>query len=94
MILDLFRKAVGQARESSHGHPHREILAFHVAGRDEFLFGLAQSNDLLTPGADCRAVALLPLGILAVVLHELRVVDLISEGVDDRVEVDLVAVCG
>jgi len=32
MVVHLFGEGVGQAREAAHAHPHREVLALHVAG--------------------------------------------------------------
>lgn len=40
-ILYLFTKAVGQAREASHGHTHRQILPLDVARGNVHILGIA-----------------------------------------------------
>ena len=94
VVLDLLGEAIREPGESAHPHPHREILALDVAGTDMRHLWIAKPDDLLAAVADCRAVALLPFGGVAEVLHELRVVNLVGEGIDDGIEVDLVAVRG
>jgi hypothetical protein len=34
VILDLFREGVRQPREAAHAHPHIEVLALDIRGRD------------------------------------------------------------
>lgn len=52
VVLDFLGEPVGQAGEPAHGHPHGEILALDVAGRDELHFGFPDADHLLTAGAD------------------------------------------
>ena len=92
VVLDLLGETVGQPREPAHTHPHGEVLPLHVARTDELFFGLAKADDLLAAVADRRAVAFLPFRGIAEVLHELRVINLIGEGVDHSIQIDLVAV--
>ena len=42
-VVDLLRERVGQPREPAHGHPHREVQPFDVAGRD--VLGIRISGD-------------------------------------------------
>jgi hypothetical protein len=34
VIVDLLRESIGQASEPAHVHPHVEVLAFNLTGRD------------------------------------------------------------
>ena len=52
VVLDLLGEAVGQAREASHSHPHREVLTLDVGRADERVVGIASDETLLDPGAD------------------------------------------
>jgi hypothetical protein len=45
MVVDLLRKSIGQASEATHIHPHVEVLAFDVAGRNMRLIGAANPFD-------------------------------------------------
>jgi hypothetical protein len=40
VIVDLLREGVGQPRETAHSHPHRQILALDVTGRDVLPVGV------------------------------------------------------
>jgi hypothetical protein len=46
-VLDLLREGIGQARETAHGHVHRQILALHKACRNMSLIGASGHHDLL-----------------------------------------------
>jgi Fic family protein len=84
VLLEIPAESVGQARDPTNAHAHREIGALDVGGRD--LLGVRAADDLAGrgSGADCRAVT--NRGALrgrAVVLDQLREVDSLSEGILD-----------
>ena len=67
------REGVGQPREASHAHPHREVLPLDVAGADVRRIGIARDLDFPRPRALGWAVARLGLSsLIAVELHEPR----------------------
>src|SRR5690349_9880616 len=41
MVLDLLRECVGQPREATNGHPHRQVLALNVGRADMARIGVA-----------------------------------------------------
>jgi hypothetical protein len=94
VILDLLREAVRQAGESPDLHPHREILPLYEAGRDVVRIGAPDHLNALSCRALRGAVPLLPLGMVAVDLDELRVVDSARERVNHGPQIHLVAVGG
>jgi hypothetical protein len=57
VVLDLLRKAVGQARKPAHGHPHREVLPFHVTGADMLQIRIAEDRNLFRGNEVCGAIA-------------------------------------
>lgn len=83
MVVDLLRETIRQASEAPHIHPHREILAFHVAGADVLRVGIADDRYLFAARAFRRAVALLGFRIVAESLDKLRVVYIVREGVNN-----------
>jgi len=92
MVIDLFAESICQARESSHTHPHGEILSLNITRGDVLRIGIAQDSLRDCAKTLRRAVALLSFRIVAVKLHKLRVVDLIRKSIDDGVQIHLVAV--
>ena len=79
VIVDLFRESIGQTSEAPHVHSHVEILPFDVAGRHVSRIGIANDSLPESPKTLRRAVALLSLRIVAVDLHQLRVIDIAGE---------------
>jgi hypothetical protein len=81
-------------------HPHGQVLPLGVAGRDVRRVRLAGDRRLARPDALPRTVAPLrrtrrTLGWRgAVELHQHRIVDVVAEGVLDRLQVGAVAVAG
>ena len=55
-VINLFAEPVGQTRESTHGHAHREVLALNVACGDVARVGLARDNRRLRPDAGCSEI--------------------------------------
>src|ERR1022692_836263 len=94
VVLDFLGEAIRQASEPTHGHPHREVRAFDVAGRDVSRIGIA--HDRYGAGTDALrgAVALLFRAIRPVHLDEHGVVDLRPEAILHGIQIGLVAVCG
>ena len=92
--LDLFREAIGQAREAAHVHPHREVLALHKRRGNVARVGKAfhrgprRAHKLR--GGVASAARLAAAGT-AVDLIEDRVVH-VTERIFDRVQVDAKAV--
>lgn len=93
VIVDFLRERVGEPGEAAHLHPHREVLALDVAGRD-----VAESRPAVDDGWDRadagrRAVApAVALRIVAVELDQHRVVDVGAERERDGFQVDAMAV--
>ena len=56
VVLDLLAKAIGQAREAPHGHPHRQVLALDVGRGHIRLDRVAGDLDLLGTFVLARAV--------------------------------------
>lgn len=94
VIFNLLAVRIGQAGEPAHIHPHVEILALHKAGADVLRFWAADDVDAFGAKTFVWAVALLPFGIVAVNLHQLRVVDVRRERIRYSRQIHLVAVRG
>lgn len=94
VILNLLTEGVRQAGESAHVHPHIEVLPLHVAGADVFMVRGADNVYALGAQTLCRAVAFLPVRIVAVDFHQLRVVHVLRERIGHSHQVHLVAVRG
>ena len=90
--LDLLREGIRQAREPAHGHADRQVLAFHERRADVLRVRVSKDSYPLRTRADRRTVPFLALGFIAIVLHELGIIDLIGEGVDNGIQVELEAV--
>lgn len=48
VVLDLLGQSIGKPGKALHLHPHRELLALDVAGRDVLRIGLAHDSLPLT----------------------------------------------
>jgi hypothetical protein len=94
MVLDLFGEAIREPREPAHGHSHRQILTFDIAGADELFFGVADHRLLFAADALCWAVPLLTFGIIAVDLNQHGVVNLVLERIDNRIDINLHSIRG
>ena len=70
VVLDLLRERIGQAREAAHRHPHRQVLALDVAGRDVLAVRVARDDLAVDTEALRRAVPLLAFGIVPVNLGQ------------------------
>src|ERR1022692_2292406 len=94
VIVELLAEGVRQPGEPPHVHPHVEILPLNVGRAD--MFGIGRTNDRLSLGPKKlrRAVTGCSLGIAALDLDQLRVIDILSEGIGDGGQVHLVAVRG
>jgi hypothetical protein len=44
IVLEFLRERIGKPRKSGHVHPHREVTALNVAGRDMGLIGIADPH--------------------------------------------------
>jgi hypothetical protein len=51
VILNFLAKPVGEPRETAHGHPHCEVLAFKVGCVDVLAVGIASGNLALASSA-------------------------------------------
>jgi len=93
-VVNLLTERIGQSGEAPHLHSHVEILALYVAGRNVCLIRVA--DDFYALGAQTLrgAVALLPFRIVAINLHQLCVVDLISKRVGNGSQIHPMAVRG
>src|SRR5436305_326666 len=89
-VLDFAAEPVGEPREAPHPHPHRQVLALDVAGRDPAGVGVALDDPPLGPDADRGAV----FADLAarVLLLDLSPVHVVPEGRPYRPFVDPVAI--
>ena len=94
VIFELLTEGIRQPGEPAHVHPHVEILSLDVGRADVLRVG--RTDDRLSLGAKTlrRAVTGRPLGIAAVDLNQLRVVDILSESIGDGSQVHLVSVRG
>src|ERR1039457_2025426 len=94
VVVELLTEGVRQSSEAPHIHPHVEVLAFHVTGADVFRIGGTDDSIASGPKTLRRAVALLPLGIVAEYFDQLRVIDFGSERVRYGCQIHFVAVRG
>src|ERR1039458_7010524 len=94
VIFELLAKGVRQPGEASHIHPHIEILSLNVGRADMLLAG--RTDNSLSLGAKTlrRAVTGCSLGIVAIYLDLLSVIDIIREGIRDGGQIHLMAVRG
>src|SRR5579862_5497444 len=97
-VLQLLGEGVGQPRESSHPHPHRQVLPLDVAGRNVVGVRVAGDDLGLLAEADGRGVAARPRaagsGRGREDLDQLGVVNVALECVTDSGQVKVVAVRG
>ena len=92
VVLKFLGESVSQPGESAVSHADGEILPLHVAGANMLPVGRAPHRVLFAGDASGWAVPLLALGIGAVNLNNLRIVNHPSESLDNRQEVHLVAI--
>lgn len=93
VVLDFLRERISKSSKAPHGHPHSEVLAFDVAGRDVLHIGVANLGFFVAPSADSRAVSgFAGPGIGTVDFVKDGIVDIVLEGIKDRIQVNLVAV--
>src|ERR1022692_2901755 len=62
MVLDFFTERIRQSREPAHGHPHREILAFDIAGAD--MLGVWVPHHRVAFAGDAFRRAVAPLSVV------------------------------
>lgn len=94
MVVKFLTEGIRQSGKSTHVHSHVQILALYVAGRDMAKIGSTDQLDSFGPKTLRGAVTLLPFGIVAEDLDQLRVVDPFAEGVRHGSQVHLVPVRG
>ena len=94
MVFYFLRERIRKPGESPHSHTHREVLPLDVTGGDVLRVGIAGLGFFLAAGADCRTVSLLFTGIGTVDLYQHRVVDIATEAVRNRRQVEFQSVCG
>src|SRR5260370_24786517 len=79
MVLDLLAESIRKSCKSPHRQPHCEVLPLHVTRADMVWIGVAVDYMAFAANAISRAITLLPLWIVAVKLHQLRVVNVAAE---------------
>jgi hypothetical protein len=94
VIVEFLTKGICQPGEPSHVHPHIGILPFNVGRADMLLVWRTDNVRSFSPKTLRRAVTGCSLGIAAVDLDRLSVVDILCEGVRDGGQVHLVAIRG
>jgi hypothetical protein len=92
MVFELLGKTIRQARKATHPHPHREVLAFDVAGADVPVVRISAHYFHAAPDALRRGIPGRVLWGSAVDLLKLRVIAIHSKCTLDRFEVSLKAV--
>ena len=80
-IFDLLTEGICQSRESSHRHPHGEILAFNIAGGDVVWIRISVNYFGLAANTLSRAVSLFGFRITSVKLLDLSEIQISAEGV-------------
>jgi len=93
-IVNLLGEGIGEPSEAPHLHPHREILALHVASRNVFGIRIAGKRRPSATGALRRAIARLRLTVIAVQLHQHGVGDLRAKRAVHCVGIGAVSICG
>jgi len=91
-ILNLLGKRISQPSEPANSHANRRIVSFDVACVDVLWIGIAGYGVLLAGQAHSGAVTLLALGIIAMNLDQLRVVDIVSKRLIYSFDVHLQAI--
>ena len=92
MVFYFLRERIRKPGESAHIHPHVKVLPFHVTGADMLMIRRANDIHAFGPQTLRRAVALLSFRIVAVNLHQLRVVHIRREGVRNGYQIHFVAI--
>src|SRR6266496_3339655 len=91
-IFHLLRESVGQSCEPAHRHTHCEVLPLNVACGDVLVIGRTTNDCLTCPHADCGAVASVWRVALAVNLLQHRIINVLAEGIPNRVQINAVTV--
>ena len=95
VVLHFLAEAVRQAGESPVRHSDREVVALDVRRADVIGIRVASNGLDLAADALSRAVTALAFSVdLAVTLHQLRIVDVLTECSLNRLAVELQAVRG
>ena len=91
-LSSFLSEGVRQPGEAPRVHPHVEVLTFHIAGADVVVIGSADDIHALGAKTLRRALAFLSLGVVAVHLHQLRVVHSRRERIGDGYQIHLVSI--
>ena len=86
VILQLLAEGVGQPREATHRHAHRQVVPLGVAGGDGLRVGPARNPAGTRSDAFGGAIALLAVWLRAVHFDQHRIVDVGAESRFDRFE--------
>src|ERR1022692_5339980 len=94
VIFKLLTEGISQPGEAPHVHPHVEILSLNVRRAD--MLRVWRTDDRLSLGAKTlrRAMTGCSLGIAAIDLNQLRIVDIFRERIGYSRQIHLVAVRG
>src|ERR1022692_622024 len=94
VIFQFLAEGVRQPGEPPHTHPHVEILSLNVRRADMLRVWRTDDRLSLGPKTLRRAVTGCSLGIAAIDLNQLRVVNIFRESIRDSGQIHLVAVSG
>jgi hypothetical protein len=94
VVLNLLRERIGKPGETTHVHPHREVLTFDIGRADVRRVGRTNDGFLFGPKTLRRAVAFLPFRVIAEHLNQLGVVDIGPERIHHSSQTYLGAVRG
>jgi hypothetical protein len=92
MILNLFREGISEPSIPARAHADGKILALYVTGRDMKRVRATEYSYLLRREKIRRTVARFVRWFLSVHLNQLRVVDVIGEGVNHGIQINFVPV--
>jgi len=92
VVFKLLAETIGQPRESTHAHSHREVLAFNVARRN--VLGIRVSRYFANKRSKtlCGTVARIVGRRRTVNFHQLRIVDFRTESAVNSRQIGLMAV--
>jgi hypothetical protein len=91
-VIDFLAKTVCQASESAHRHPHGEILAFDLTGRNVLTFGVPRNRGGHRPEANGWAVTTFRFRGGTIYLSQRGVINIRSESTLDSIKVDPVSI--
>ena len=94
VVLYFLAEGVGQPREPTHLHSHREVLALDIARRHVLWVRIA--TDLSLPGsvALSRGIAVIPVWLRPEQFDKHRIVNLPAESAVDGLKISFVAITG